>query len=647
MDAVQARLKQLQFVEIFGGVDWDVYRKRERKLLYDKVGLAMFGLPQTGYEKEQVDSIKKVTDIIIREDVHGGGDSEDTWMSIIILLVKPLKQNSDLYCHPVFRVPKYTGRVCNRHAFVDCFGRVYGNWHDFMENNKLPQSEVCYPLNGVYRHDNSGRALVDFCRTKSNVLSDAVDMVSNVVGYGSLLVAHADFAPLATAALVGSFVSGVCRALRAMQDQVDRKRHGQSVGLGDINSVWNWASIIKGLYCFDLLKLNSANVTEPKSMWRYDYDKNYEYINAIQEVQPSSILSACSKWGIIIRTALYIRPPTTALEMLSNVRAKNMLTQDVLLFCHTVVDGKYVADFLRPEEQQILDLKSKILETIPSCGGVGDDKVRYLDYVGFKDKIPPQIFELGIYGNVCKFQLSFPCDVQMFGKIEGCVHECIDSALAGKWIRDLLLDIKASIDFFSNYDLQWAIKVTKNISKIICQKVEAFSGIISGFYSFMENVIELACKKTTTLYSQLKLTPGDVVEIVKICIDKQQNFYNKFAKLCQNYILPRLGNFAVSTSTHNVRRRIVRTHAQNIINPPLKNVEIFYAASEAVGSVLNTSNAKIVKADDGEMFVIITDTKIETSLVQITWDVEKGNVNATVVNKTRDDVSNTGKQQRI
>lgn len=227
---------------------------------------------------------------------------------------------------------------------------------------------------------------------------------------------------------------------------------------------------------------------------------------------------------------------------------------------------------------------------------------------------------------------SSPPAGQSFGEIEDLIKKCINSSLPGKWIEQTLLDIQDSIEFFSKYDFQWAITCIKRIgSEIIWPKVETFYGVMAALCSFFRHVIELTYNRAIALCSTL--TIGDIFDISKICIDKNEDFPRKFGKLCEKYVLPKMAS-AVNGLTGNVQLHI------DTPNAVLKDDEIFYAASKAVGSLLTVSNAKIVKGD-GEIVVIIKDTKIKVSLLEITRDMKTGDVNATVVHRNSDNVSNT------
>lgn len=597
-----ARNEQQQFLEIFGCVDWDVYRPEERRLFHDKVGLVIFGPPPlTNYNKEQVAHIKKVTDVIIREDAHVFPGS--TWMSIVVLFVKPPK--GDYYCHPVFRVPKYSGNSNRQHSFVDCIGRVYNSWNDFMENNKLPESEICYPVNGVYRQDAFGQVELKFGHCKSSVLMEVADIANNLLAFGSFGVAATALAfpvaaPLVAAVSVGTAVGGVYGAARATQDLVDRKKHGQSVGLADGRSLGNWMSVITGFTGVG---------------------------STIKILRLSGTLSKPAKVGLAFSAAGTIRSSSTPHEMFRDIRGKAMLLRDVssyvLLFCHTVADPMYVVNFQNSDERNnILHIKSKLHRSSPFA-----ETLRYLDFAGLEDGKVRDILSTGIFDY--PFKSPFACSVEMFHKIEDYVSDCINRILTVMHFEKIPIGMKDIINFFKKYDLTWAIVVCKRILPLInCPKGGvALFDIMAGLYIFLKNVIYTAESRKNISFPGLKFTACEFVEIAKICIDKNQGFDVKFMKVFELF-RPMMYVLIGNVLAHEVRKRIRRPNTQNVNSVP--DEEVFDAVSDLVGSRVDSSTAKITY-NKSEIFVVITDTNIQVSVVQVVLENNCGSITARVV----------------
>jgi hypothetical protein len=99
------------------------------------------------------------------------------------------KTRDDCIAFPVIRIPQFD-TVCeeNINLFIDSCGRVYKNWQDYLDNNKIRDSVLCYPTNGVYSEVN-GAVEVEFRispagRTGAKFLQ-CLDIGGTVLNFGA------------------------------------------------------------------------------------------------------------------------------------------------------------------------------------------------------------------------------------------------------------------------------------------------------------------------------------------------------------------------------------------------------------------------------------------------------------------------------
>lgn len=83
------------------------------------------------------------------------------------------------------------------YQFVDCDARVYCDWFDYLENNKLPRCIMCYPKDGLLRLKREGtdqyvQNTVAFCDSISCSPEEVVgEKFATVMKYATPLVAVA------------------------------------------------------------------------------------------------------------------------------------------------------------------------------------------------------------------------------------------------------------------------------------------------------------------------------------------------------------------------------------------------------------------------------------------------------------------------
>lgn len=239
--------KQLQFFETLGSRSFDEIEKTNLFLLKKKVGFATCGKPSelpessnfyTGYKDENLKHIKDICEKIIEKS-----DYDPIRFACTILIL----YHKNAICETsVFRIESKTGNI-----FIDAHSRVYQNWKQFMEENKLPGCEYCYPLEGTYSRLTE-EALVGFAHSPASSLfnkaTDCLDTAGTVVSVAAAAVfAASTFAAVAPGIIAAAGTSAACTGVysitRSASSLYDRSKHEQSVGLKDPESRSAWMAI--------------------------------------------------------------------------------------------------------------------------------------------------------------------------------------------------------------------------------------------------------------------------------------------------------------------------------------------------------------------------------------------------------------------
>ncbi|KAG8239810.1 hypothetical protein J437_LFUL019372, partial [Ladona fulva] len=292
---------QQEFYEKLGDRRWDLIKSNERWALESKVAFAMFGEPKDktvfiakedgtiiinnlnacyepkegkkskdrtifvakedgtflidekvnsyyehglkiGYNKEQIDEIKKICD-----KIYETVDSKEILIAFLFVIGK---FGSDSFIIPFFRVQRNPeGKV----YFIDNVCRVYKNWEGYKNNNKLPAAEVLYPANGIYDSNENGDVLVEYAETPaSSIAAKALVVGDTGVGITSLVAAGVGVAsiffppvaPFAAAAAWAATGCGIYGASRGSYILYDRSKHTESISLTDSEARNCWLSVV-------------------------------------------------------------------------------------------------------------------------------------------------------------------------------------------------------------------------------------------------------------------------------------------------------------------------------------------------------------------------------------------------------------------
>lgn len=234
------------------------------KVLEIKVGYALFGPPQKsegiGYEKREMEIITKTCEIIKCQTNKFSSNK------IYFASIKIECTGLDFKNEFVATVIKIGRNECPcKCIYIDDHQRVYENWSDYLQSNKLPKCWMCIPRNGVYEGDDKNRVQVTFEKSNACSLMKSAtktgDMVAQIsaLGYGGITVAAwvglvASTPILATTAVVGCG-SAIYSGVRGIATILDRQKHSQSVGFNNMES----AKAYLNIFAAPLVVLPSAN----------------------------------------------------------------------------------------------------------------------------------------------------------------------------------------------------------------------------------------------------------------------------------------------------------------------------------------------------------------------------------------------------
>jgi hypothetical protein len=208
----QARDAQQEYFNMTGGHKWTEYKQSDYNNLRRNIGFAIFDLPEkepdetndyTGYKERQLSCINKIFDVI-KNYKRKYRNQEVIYVRFLFVYAKI---ENDCARIPVIGVRKYGSHFHHESVFIDSCARVYENWQDYLENNRLPECALCYPRNGVYSAVN-GQVQVEFgispAGMTSNKVLQGLDIAGGVLGLGATGVAvTALFMPVTLPFLVG------------------------------------------------------------------------------------------------------------------------------------------------------------------------------------------------------------------------------------------------------------------------------------------------------------------------------------------------------------------------------------------------------------------------------------------------------------
>lgn len=242
----RARNYQESFYNNLGDRIWDDI---DKIYLNQKVGFGFFGCPKKPvldtlvYDDEQNKTIEKICNKIL--SLHSGNNIKIAFAYVMFRLKgKNGKDGVQVLC-----------KICDDETggdvIIDPTCRVYRSWENYLEKNKLPRCDMCYPNHGKYL-DDDGIVDIKFCESpacdmSTNILT-GLDITSTVLTVGATGVTIASLAfPIATPFLMGAFgtllASGSYDISRNAYKLYDIKGHCGSIGLENSDSRSAWLNL--------------------------------------------------------------------------------------------------------------------------------------------------------------------------------------------------------------------------------------------------------------------------------------------------------------------------------------------------------------------------------------------------------------------
>ncbi|KYN31266.1 hypothetical protein ALC56_14147 [Trachymyrmex septentrionalis] len=297
--------------------DCTIYKDNEHEYLKQNIGFAIYGPPENikntdteedhcycktespndadvvetvGYSEDAQKIINKIYDRICTSSVETD-DSGSIYYGIIYNMifrrktnVKPkkneVKEEADKDMPNFVPVPIFTIRNKKKYEttkkakqedtstgdeiqyetlYIDVTSRVYKNWTDYIENNKLPECTMVLPKHGFYESNPAYCPTEDYSTVwleilespscKWNVkLCKGMDVASTVVGFGTVgLSIAALFTPLAPVVAISGVAAATATSAwsfgRNTQQLVDRNKHEESIHVFDKEAFTHYLSM--------------------------------------------------------------------------------------------------------------------------------------------------------------------------------------------------------------------------------------------------------------------------------------------------------------------------------------------------------------------------------------------------------------------
>ncbi len=250
---------QTEFQEQYA--TWREYPRTFTGYLKTHIGLLLFGMaenmdpntPLMQYHEFYDEKQKKTLNTIFDKIMTALPDDGFVHFNSTFLTLKTPKKPPFLYV--VFRCRSPAN--LNKIYFIEPNGRVYNDWSDFTNNNKLPKCEYITCQNGVYY---PGGAIMKFKSpaAEKGLILESLDWAATFATVGSIAAGVFAVAPVTAAcAGIGAGVYGVGSSVLAIRDRV---QHRESVGLNNKESVLHYANITaSGLTGVGSLAIANAN----------------------------------------------------------------------------------------------------------------------------------------------------------------------------------------------------------------------------------------------------------------------------------------------------------------------------------------------------------------------------------------------------
>ncbi|KYM79850.1 hypothetical protein ALC53_09772 [Atta colombica] len=297
--------------------DCTIYKDNEHEYLKQNIGFAIYGPPENikststekdhcycktenpndadvvetvGYSEDAQKVINKIYDKICTSSVETD-DSGSIYYGVIYNMIfhpktnvrskkKKVKEEADkdmpdfVMPIPIFTIrnkKKYgttkkvkqdntsTDEVQYETLYIDVTSRVYKNWTDYIENNKLPECTMVLPKHGFYESDPAYCPTEDYSTVWLEILESpsckwnvkfckGMDVASTVVGFGTIgLSIAALFTPVGPAVAISGIAAATATSAwsfgRNTQQLIDRSNHEESIHVLDKEAFTHYLSM--------------------------------------------------------------------------------------------------------------------------------------------------------------------------------------------------------------------------------------------------------------------------------------------------------------------------------------------------------------------------------------------------------------------
>ncbi|GLV40938.1 pastrel [Carabus blaptoides fortunei] len=270
---------QQNFYDNLGNRDFDCFREPDQKYLKLKIAYTLYGPPTKAdvlnnistdftaaqcYDKAQNIKINGILTTIKTYSKYNE-DPNETIVSFLFNCCEPLKKakstenGTNISCYPVYKVRKCTGSPTGNNCcvFVDDQKRVYKNWQNYLDTNKIPKARMCVPQDGKYQGDENNQVLlthsvspachlVERVKRGADVTTTVASLLSGGIAVGAMVPAITVAPVLLAGAVLTGAGAGVYAIFRSSFVLHDRRIHAQSISPANTEARNCYLNIVTG-----------------------------------------------------------------------------------------------------------------------------------------------------------------------------------------------------------------------------------------------------------------------------------------------------------------------------------------------------------------------------------------------------------------
>ncbi|GLV40920.1 uncharacterized protein CBL_08494 [Carabus blaptoides fortunei] len=270
---------QQNFYDNLGNRDFDCFRESDQKYLKLKIAYTLYGPPTKAdvlnnittdftaaqcYDKVQNAKINGILTTIKTYSKYNE-DPNETIVSFLFNCCEPLKKakstenGANISCYPVYKVRTCTGSPTGNNCcvFVDDQKRVYKNWQNYLDTNKIPKARMCVPQDGKYQGDENNKVLlthrvspachlVERVKRGADVTTTVASLLSGGIAVGAMVPAITVAPALLAGAVLTGAGAGVYAIFRSSFVLHDRHIHAQSISPANTEARNCYLNIVTG-----------------------------------------------------------------------------------------------------------------------------------------------------------------------------------------------------------------------------------------------------------------------------------------------------------------------------------------------------------------------------------------------------------------